>query len=323
MEYRLKQLMKIALDYHVSDIHFNIKDDNVVIEMRMNNVIKKLKHNESDLRLFRYIQYKSNIDIGNILLPQTGRFELEVNGIKLSLRFSIINSYNLTSGVLRILNAHSKLHVTDLSSDTFTIEQLLSIQNYKSGLFVFSGPTGSGKTTTLYTILKEIKNKKIYTLEDPIEVYSDRFIQLQINEKQDFGYAQGIKQLMRHDPDIIMIGEIRDSVAANMAIRCALTGHLVLTSIHSANCTMAINRLLELGVDYYQLHDVLKFVFNQRLFNKTDSTLKTGIYEIMDRKEILYYLQNKENSPSFFSLEENIKNAVEKNIIEQQTQIIY
>lgn len=135
---------------------------------------------------------------------------------------------------------------------------------------MFSGPTGSGKTTTLYTLLNAVQNKKIFTLEDPVEVVNEKYVQIQINEKQHMSYADGIKQLMRHDPDIIMIGEIRDETAAKMAVRCALTGHLVVSTIHSFSCVSTILRMLDLGVEKYQLKDVLKGISSQRLFEKTN-----------------------------------------------------
>ena len=104
-----------------------------------------------------------------------------------------------------------------------------------NGLFLISGPTGSGKTTTLYTLLNSIKNKKIFTIEDPIEIYSNRFIQIGINESINLGYDEAIKQVLRHDPDIIMIGEIRDEITAKMVVRAANTGHLVISTIHAAS----------------------------------------------------------------------------------------
>ena len=318
MEERLLECLRLALLHNVSDIHFNLINDNVTIEMRLSKRIRKLKPKKDDLKFFRYLQYKSNIDISNKLLPQTGRFETIVDKKLISLRFSIINSYRLTNGVLRILNAHNKLEINNLAVDENTIRFLNEIKNHGNGLFVFSGPTGSGKTTTLYTILNSIVNKKIFTLEDPIEVYSDKYVQLQINEKQNLNYAQGIKQLMRHDPDIIMIGEIRDEVAATMAIRSALTGHLVLTSIHAGNTEMAINRLLELGVNKYQLFDVLQGISNQRLYPKVNYEEKTGIYEIMNREEVLYYLQHKTHSKEFTFLKSKIQDAINKNIIEKE-----
>ena len=214
-----------------------------------------------------------------------------MNGVDLSLRFAVISTINNTNGVLRILNGSMRLCIDSLTNDLEDINWLKDIKNHNEGLFVFSGPTGSGKTTTLYTILNEIENKKIFTLEDPIEVMNDKFIQIQINEKMNLNYASGIKQLMRHDPDIIMIGEIRDDEAAQMAVRCALTGHLVITSIHSSSCISAINRLLDLGVKSYQLEDILMGITSQRLF-MNDNNEYLCVYEIFKREDIEEYFRS-------------------------------
>lgn len=320
---RLIDCLKFALENNVSDIHFSLKENIVTIEMRVNSKIKKLKSNLDDLKFFRYLQYQANIDIGDRLKPQTGRFEVKINNKIISLRFSVINCLNITSAVLRILNGHNSLKIEDLTNNIDYIKYFYSITTFRSGLYVFSGPTGSGKTTALYTILNNTKNKKIYTLEDPVEVYSENYVQLQINEKQNLNYDTGIKQLLRHDPDIIMIGEIRDTIAAQMAIRCALTGHLVITSIHASSCKGAIERLIELGVNKFQLIDVLKGVSNQRLY--TFNNKKIGIYEVMDYKEVEYYFKNNRFSDKFRELKFNIKEAIEKGFIniEEACQDLY
>lgn len=315
MENRLSECLKIALKYNVTDIHFNIKDNNhISIEMRINGKIYTLKRNDNDIHFFRYLMYRANLDVSNLYQPQTGQFEYEINGQLLSLRFSVVSSIHVISGVLRILSNHISLSTQDLTDDEDTSRYLKSISNHRSGLFLFSGPTGSGKTTTLYTILNEAHGKKIFTLEDPIEVFSKNYVQIQINEKQGMSYSEGIKQLMRQDPDIIMIGEIRDNTAAKMAVRTALTGHLVVSTIHATNCITTIHRMLELGVDEYQLYSVLKGISNQRLYT-TDDNKKIGIYEIMERKEIEYYENNKRTTESFINLDTKVSNAIEQNKI--------
>ena len=293
MEQRLFELLRVALHYQASDILFSIRDGIIDIEIKANEKVLRIHPKENDVSFFRFLQYKANLDVGNSLLPQTGRFEMKVDNQLISLRFAVLNSFRMTSGVLRILNANNNLKVEGLTYSLEVIRYFRNIEYTKSGLFIFSGPTSSGKTTTLYTILNQMKNKKIFTLEDPIEIFTNKYVQLQINEKQNLGYDEGIKQLMRHSPDIIMIGEIRDSIAAKMAVRCALTGHLVVTSIHSSSCSMAIERLLELDVNRFQLMDVLQGISNQRLFSTFDQKSKTGIYEIMNRKDIEYYFEEK------------------------------
>ncbi len=316
MEERLNQILTLALKHHVTDIHLNVQGNRCDIEMRVNGRIRRVRAHEDDIRFFHYLMYRANLDLSASLEPQTGRFEADVNGQKLALRFATVSSYKVTSGVLRILNNHGALTIPDLSADPHLCDWLSSICSHRSGLYVFSGPTGSGKTTTLYTILNEVQDKKIFTLEDPIEVLSEKYVQLAVNDKRHLSYADGIKQLMRHDPDIIMIGEIRDSTAAEMAVRCSLTGHLVLTSIHSGSCVNAINRLIDLGVSPLQLEDTLSGMSNQRLYDNPAGG-KIGVYEVMDRKEIEYYFANKRTSSSFHPLSQAIQEAIARGVVEE------
>lgn len=318
MERRLIEILKIAERFGVTDVHFSYyeKEKNIVIEMRVKGEIKQLKPHPDDIRLFRYLMYRANLDISNAFQPQTGSFEEIVNEYRYALRFSIVSSYHIESGVLRILNNHPTLEIDSLTYDKEHIEWMKNIPNHRNGLYVFSGPTGSGKTTTLYTILNSINQKKIYTLEDPVEVVNEKYVQLQINDAQHMSYAEGIRQLMRHDPDIVMIGEIRDEEAATNAIRCALTGHLVLTSIHSSSCVSAIHRLMDLGVEKFQLQDVLGGIANQRLYETKDGN-RICIYEILKEKEVKEYFETGQISSSCFTLKDNITKAIQKGIIDK------
>ena len=309
MEERLNQILKIALKHHVTDIHLSLSDETCMIEMRVSGAIRRIRSKPDDVKFFHYLMYRANLDLSSSLEPQTGRFEAAVNGRTLALRFATVSSYRVTSGVLRILNNHGALSSDLLTADPRQAEWFRSICTHRSGLYVFSGPTGSGKTTTLYTILNEVQGKKIFTLEDPIEVLSEKYVQLAVNDKRHLSYADGIRQLMRHDPDIIMIGEVRDATAAEMAVRSALTGHLVLTSLHSGSCVNAINRLIDLGVSPLQLSDILSGMSNQRLYDDPAGG-KIGVYEIMNRKEIEYYFEHHRTSSSFQPLAEKIKEAV-------------
>lgn len=318
MRERLTECLRIALAYHVSDIHFSFAPGNrerVTVEMRIGQEMKRLKYHPDDLRLFYYLMYRANLDISDSMEPQTGSFEETVDRQRLSLRFAVVSSYHMTSGVLRLLNNHPDLKIEELTYDPEQTAWFAGITEHRNGLFIFSGPTGSGKTTSLYTLLNACENKKIFTLEDPVEVVNNKYIQLQINERAHLSYAEGIKQLMRQDPDIIMVGEIRDSTAAEMAVRCALTGHLVVTSLHSFSCKGAIERMKELGVSPLQLQDVLLGVSCQRLYTAADQR-KIGIYEIMDRKEVQHYFRTHTNSENFVPLAARIYRAVEEHIIE-------
>lgn len=316
MDERLNEILLAALHFNVTDIHFSLHAFNgtVAIDMRIGSQMKRLKPHASDAALFRYLMYKANLDVSNAFLPQTGSFEMLVGRIQLSLRFAVVTSAHITSGVLRILNNHPELTIEELSKQQDAVAWMKMMTHHKSGLFLLSGPTSSGKTTSLYTILNQTRDKKIFTLEDPIEVQNDNYVQLQINEHQHLSYGEGIKQLMRHDPDIVMIGEIRDEEAAQMAVRCALTGHLVLSSIHSSDCVTGIMRMRDLGVKEYELKDILYGISNQRLYEQEDGN-RIGIYEIMDREEVKYYLEHRRTSSTFKSLQNQIKESIEQGII--------
>lgn len=317
MEKRLKALLRLAIDKEATDIHFTRHYNEVKIEMRIHDKLLKVKSEYQDIRLLSYLQYFAGLDIGNLLKPQTGQFDYELDGHILSLRYALISNLNFTNGVLRILNKKLKLDPYKLSIIPKQNEILNNILKKDSGLILFSGATGSGKTTTLYSLLRAIKQRKIYTLEDPIEILYDDFVQIAINEAIGFDYCEGIKQIMRHDPDIIMIGEIRDEKAAKMAIRAANTGHLVLSSIHATSASGSINRLVELGVDINQLKEVLVLLSHQKmLYSKNNKRLV--LYELMDEKELSYYFMNHRHSKGYLGIDKQIKNYVDLGILDEK-----
>ena len=313
MEQRLLAILRLAVKNNASDIHFSQKYDQVEIFMRINDVIRKVKRNEKDDRLIRYLQYCSNLDVGTLNTPQTGQFEKLLDDNVLSLRFAVINTYNSTNGVLRILNSNLKVNADSLSKIENQNKYFKELLKKDNGLVLFSGATGSGKTTTLYSLLKSVEGSIIYTIEDPIEVINDRFVQLQINEKIGFDYEAGIKQIMRHDPDIIMIGEIRDDKAAKMALRAANTGHLVLSTIHASSCASSISRMVDLGVSEEYLYEMLLCLVHQKMIINRSGE-KTVIYEIMTKEEIDYFRLNKKNSSNFLSIDYQIRKGIRDGI---------
>lgn len=313
MEKRLLAILRLAIKVNATDIHFNRKYNDTQIMMRVDNVPKKVKSEIGDDKLIRYLQYLSNLDVGNLTTPQTGQFELEVDGNILSLRFAIINNPTYTNAVLRILNANLKIEADSLSEVKNQNEYFKSLFENRNGLILFSGPTGSGKTTTLYTLLKSVQNKIIFTIEDPIEVYNDNLVQLQVNEKIGFDYEAGIRQILRHDPDIIMIGEIRDTKAAKMAVTAANTGHLVLSTIHASSASSIISRMEGLGVRKDELYEVLLCLSNQAMLVDKEGNKKV-IYEIMNKKEINYFRENGFNSLDFKTVDYQINKGKEDGI---------
>ena len=318
MEARLNALLRLAIKHQATDIHFTNWRGQVTIEMRICDVIREVKTAPGDNKIIRYLQYLANLDVGNLLKPQTGQFEWYLDDRMLSLRFALIHNLHLDNGVLRILDEQETITRSNLD---FLNEQgrfFKEILNYRNGLYINSGPTGSGKTTTLYTLLHGVAKRKIFTIEDPVEILSESFIQIGINEAMGLGYDEAIKQVLRHDPDIIMIGEIRDELTAKMAIRAANTGHTVITSLHAGSCTLAIERMLELKVEKGQLQNVLIGISNQRLFPKLGSEEKIVIYETMDRKAIEEYFKTGKVPESHYSLKERIKDAQRTGLIAEE-----
>lgn len=317
MEKRLISLLKLAMRYNATDIHFHMVYQDVKIEMRIDGGLKNVMSKPDDYKLIRYLQYMANLDVGNLLTPQTGQFEIEVNGSLLSLRFAVINNLNSSNGVLRILNSNLRVRADNLSHINAQNRYFKSLLNRKCGLIIFSGPTGSGKTTTLYSLLKSVKNKKIYSIEDPVEVYTPEIVQVEVNEATGIDYAAGIKQILRHDPDIIMIGEIRDEKAAKMAVVAANTGHLVLTTLHASRASSCISRLVELGVNEDHLYENLLCIANQRMMIDKNTKEKIVLYEVMDEEEIRYFRSNKYNTSQFNNIEMQIARGIDNGIFEK------
>ena len=267
--------------------------------------------------LFQYLKYCANLDLGNLAIPQSGTFQMNFQDKNYYFRFSCISSYQSQTGVLRILNNHPPISIHQCSTKKTQNAQFKRWCSLRSGLILFSGPTGSGKTTTLHALLEEIarqKKLKIITLEDPIEIMSSNYLQLQVNEKMNFTYEEGIKQLLRHDPDVIMIGEIRDSKCAEMVYRAALSGHLVFSTIHAKSATEAIKRLSELGLSTSNLKETLTAVVNQRLYPDIKRKERICIYEILDRQELQNYLEYGKTE-NHKTIQDEIREAIRKKII--------
>ena len=299
-----------------TDIHFLISDTRHSCEMRGISGFKPFEDDQVDA-LFQYLKYCANLDLGNLTVPQSGTFRMKLKEKEYYFRFSCISSYQSQTGVLRILNNHSPITISQCSVKKTQNIQFKRWCSLRSGLILFSGPTGSGKTTTLHALLEEIarqKKLKIITLEVPIEIVSSNYLQLQVNEKMNFTYEEGIKQLLRHDPDVIMIGEIRDPRCAEMVYRAALSGHLVFSTLHAKSATEAIKRLSELGLSAFDLKETLTAVVNQRLYPDIKRKERVCIYEILTQQELQRYLEygKIENHKT---IQDEIREAVKKKII--------
>lgn len=321
MEEKLKYLISLMLEQHATDIHFVLQNDVLTMQMRGLHGMEVLHDIIFDKAFFQYLKYYSDLDLANANEPQSGRFSVVYNEREYHFRFSIISTIQMQTGVLRILNNHMIQKLEQLTCQRKCLPIFQKWMNQRTGLILFCGPTGSGKTTTLHTLLHLIatqQKRKVITLEDPIEIIDDVYLQLQINEKVQFTYEEGIRQLLRHDPDVIMLGEIRDRNTAKMAYRSALTGHLVFSTIHAKSAIEVVHRLLELGLEETELVDVLKGVAAQRLCRKKKRKERTCIYEILNQSELQEYIQNKVVAEGHQTILQEIKQAIDDGYIDEK-----
>ncbi|MGV3488832.1 MAG: competence type IV pilus ATPase ComGA [Tuberibacillus sp.] len=263
-------MLRIAFELNASDIHLIPRKNDTLVELRINNSLYEVDilPRPFSERLVAHFKFRAGMDIGERRRPQSGSYDVVIHRQTINLRFSTLPTPFDESLVIRLLPQELDTRLAELSIFSESTSQLASLLNYESGLLLFSGPTGSGKTTTMYTLLNSAKrryNSRIITLEDPIEKRQDNFVQMEINEKADLTYQTGFKAILRHDPDIIMVGEIRDLETAKIAIRAALTGHLVFSTVHSADSIGTINRLMDLGIPKFDLKETLVGVVAQRL----------------------------------------------------------
>lgn len=321
MQSILYQLISLAMRKEATDIHFHYHHDTLKIMMRCKQGMEEVQSAVFNGKLFHYLKYIADLDLGNSDKPQSGSFTFEWENTTLFFRFSLITSYDTQTGVLRILNNHHKLALKQLSDDSKQTAIFAGWCKQTSGMVILSGPTGSGKTTTLYALLSEIADigrHKIMTLEDPIEIHDERFVQLAVNEASGFTYEEGIRQFMRHDPDVIMIGEIRDSYSARMAYRCALSGHMVFSCVHAKNAAEALKRLNELGVKNQDLKDTLTAVCSQRLYpHRQKEKERICIYEILQGTQLQDALANKPPQ-KHEDIYAKIKQAIQKGLISEE-----
>lgn len=243
-----------------------------MIELRVNDHLYEYDILSEDLaqRIISHFKFRAGMDIGDKRRPQTGSLDQLINGERVHLRFSTLPTAYNESLVIRLLPQAMDTRLVDLSIFTESTAELASLLNYDSGLLLFAGPTGSGKSTTMYTMLNSAKrrfNARIVTLEDPVEKRIDNFVQMEVNEKADLTYLSGFKAILRHDPDIIMVGEIRDLETAKIAVRAALSGHMVMSTIHAADTVGTLKRLMELGIPKFDLKESLVGIIAQRLIN--------------------------------------------------------
>jgi type II secretory ATPase GspE/PulE/Tfp pilus assembly ATPase PilB-like protein len=265
-----------ALQRRASDIHIETQDDAVYVKYRIDGVLQSAMR-PIDKRfhstIISRVKVMAELDIAEKRIPQDGRFKLRLPGKTIDFRVSVMPSVHGEDAVIRILDKESiseQFHELRLDILGFPEAELKRFRKYIAepyGMVLVTGPTGSGKTTTLYAGLSEIKTveDKIITIEDPVEYQLKGITQIPINEKKGLTFARGLRSILRHDPDKIMVGEIRDNETAQIAINSALTGHLVFTTVHANNVVDVLGRFLNMGVEPYQFVSALNCVLAQRL----------------------------------------------------------
>jgi len=278
-----------ALERRASDIHIETRDQEVAIKYRIDGVltyamppISKDWHST----IISRIKVMSELDISERRVPQDGRFRVRYKGRLIDFRVSIMPTVHGEDAVLRVLDKESMSEkFSNLSLDVvgFGESDLAKFRRYIKepyGMVLVTGPTGSGKTTTLYAALSEIKNDedKIITIEDPVEYQIKGITQIPVNEKKGLTFARGLRSILRHDPDKILVGEIRDQETAQIAINSALTGHLVFTTVHANNVFDVLGRFLNIGVDLYNFVSALNCILAQRLVRIICPHCKTKVH---------------------------------------------
>jgi type IV pilus assembly protein PilB len=268
-----------AIQRRASDIHVETRENEVIIKYRIDGVLYQAmepidkRHHQT---IISRIKVMSELDIAEKRIPQDGRFKLRLKGRTIDFRVSIMPSVHGEDCVIRILDKESmnkefkNLRLDILGFDEETLRKLRKFIREPYGMVLVTGPTGSGKTTTLYACLSEIQSSedKIITIEDPVEYQLKGITQIPVNEKKGLTFARGLRSILRHDPDKIMVGEIRDEETAQIAIQSALTGHLVFTTVHANNVVDVLGRFLNMNVDLYNFVSALNCVLAQRLVRK-------------------------------------------------------
>ncbi|MGD2138153.1 MAG: type II secretion system ATPase GspE [Gammaproteobacteria bacterium] len=266
----INALLTEAVKENASDIHIEPFENRLVVRFRSDGVLREVLEPQRVLAplLVSRIKVMARLDIAEKRLPQDGRISLRIAGRPVDVRVSTLPSGNGERVVLRLLDKQAgRLDLEQLGMDVRTREVIDRLINRPHGIILVTGPTGSGKTTTLYAALGRLNNKRrnIMTVEDPIEYYLDGIGQTQVNTKVDLSFARGLRAILRQDPDVVMVGEIRDLETAEIAVQASLTGHLVFSTLHTNSAVGAVTRLRDMGVEPFLLSSSLLGVLAQRL----------------------------------------------------------
>lgn len=291
----LDLILQGAVSLNASDIHLEPQEKDLRIRLRIDGVLQEITRipKEDYKNLLSRIKFLSKMDLNVKDVPQDGRFTMEVLGRHFDFRCATLPMLYGENLVLRLLEQEAKFYtLPELGFRKEIEEQIRAVIKKPYGMVLNTGPTGCGKTTTLYAILNELNKPgvKIITLEDPIEYKIEGLAQSQVKQTEGFGFAEALKGALRSDPDIIMVGEIRDIETAEIALQAALTGHLVLSTFHANNTAATLIRLVEIGIKSYLLSGSINAILSQRLLRKICPSCKESFKA---NKRIIDYLKIK------------------------------
>jgi type IV pilus assembly protein PilB len=269
----VNQLLADAVRVGASDIHVEQQVDGIWIRHRIDGVLRDVTRmpKGSAAALVSRLKIVAGMDIAQRRLPQDGRMKITANGVAVDARVSTLPAVHGEKVVVRLLpDAERITALGRLGMEPAQLEALVSAATSSQGLVLITGPTGSGKTNTLYSLLAEVatRDKNVITLEDPVEIQLPGITQVQINERAGLTFARGLRSMLRQDPDVILVGEVRDSETALLALEASLTGHLVLSTLHTNNACAAVTRLVDMGVEPYLVASSLALVVGQRLVRR-------------------------------------------------------
>jgi general secretion pathway protein E len=275
----LDALLYDALQDGASDVHIECIPGGAEVRMRIDGVmlpVRRITPAELTEQIVSRLKVMAELDIGERRLPQDGRFQARMQGRDVDFRLSTMPSAHGEDAVVRVLDRAAiereagALSLSTLGFDGTMRAAIVDLARAPHGMLLVTGPTGSGKTTTLYAAIAEIRDgrDKIITIEDPVEYQLQGVVQIPVNEKKGLSFARGLRSILRHDPDRIMVGEIRDAETAQIAVQAALTGHLVLSTVHANNAFDVVGRFMHMGLDLYNVMSALNAVLAQRLVRK-------------------------------------------------------
>ncbi|MDD4527885.1 MAG: ATPase, T2SS/T4P/T4SS family [Candidatus Margulisbacteria bacterium] len=290
--YLVNELLKKAILSKATDIHFHPSDNSVTVKTRVNgklltDIVISIEEYPSVVNRLKVL---SNLSSSNALKTQDGRLSFTIDDNQRDLRISVIPSHFGENIVIRILSKSADVPTIDkLGMNEELIEKTKLLLSKKEGMILTTGPTGSGKTTTLYSLLKHLYTENdtlhVVSIEDPIEYIVPAFTQIQVNEPVGMNFSHVLRSVLRHDPDVILIGEIRDQETAQIAIRAAMTGHLVFATLHTNTAKSAIARFIDFEIREILIKEALLAVYNQRLIK--ENSARTASFELFIPSENL------------------------------------